>query len=185
MPPVHRPGDNVLNGLHALGLKPEDIDVVVNSHLHMDHCGCNEFFRKATFIMHARELAAAGDPAMQDRGYFRADWDHPMPVEAIEGERDIFDDNRIVLLPLPGHTPGSMGAMAELEKSGRYLLAADALSVKPLLTSGYQPRNNWNNDEFQKSLERIRSLETGGATVVCGHDDAQWSAMRKGAAFYD
>ena len=42
-----------------MGLKPEDIDVVVNSHLHPDHCGCNAYFTKATFMVHEKEVAAA------------------------------------------------------------------------------------------------------------------------------
>lgn len=183
--PVHQPGDNVLGGLKKLGVAPDDIDVVVNSHLHMDHCGCNEFFRKATFMIHARELEVARDPTMEGKGYFRTDWDQPMPVEAIEREKDIFDDSRIVLIPLPGHTPGTIGALIELGNSGSHLLAADALSVRSTLTSGYLPRNNWNNDEYQKSLARIRQIESGGSNILCGHDEGQWSALRKGADAYD
>lgn len=116
--PVHALGEDVLGGLRALGLGPDDIDVVVNSHLHMDHCGCNAFFRKATCHVHARDLATARDPASEGKGYFAADWDHPMRVAAIEGETDLFDDNRVVLLPLPGHTPGSIGALVELDRTG-------------------------------------------------------------------
>jgi len=59
MTPVMEPDDNVLAGLAALGLAPADIDVVVCSHLHPDHCGCNAFFTKATVVVHARELEAA------------------------------------------------------------------------------------------------------------------------------
>src|SRR4029079_7956002 len=53
MAPIMQPGEHVLTGLADLGLKPDDIDVVINSHLHPDHCGCNAFFRKATFLVHA------------------------------------------------------------------------------------------------------------------------------------
>ena len=62
MVPIMQPGEHVLTGLAGLGLKPDDIDVVINSHLHPDHCGCNAFFRKATFLCHAEELAAARAP---------------------------------------------------------------------------------------------------------------------------
>ena len=53
------PGDDVITGLNGIGLEPDDIDVVICSHLHPDHCGCNAFFRKATAMVHARELEAA------------------------------------------------------------------------------------------------------------------------------
>lgn len=181
--PVHPAGENVLTGLQSVGLSPDDIDIVVNSHLHMDHCGCNEFFKQAKFVVHAKELEQAA--ASEGRGYFREDWDQPMPVDAIDGERDLFGDNRIVLTPLPGHTPGSLGARLELERTGAVLLAADALSVRATLDSDYLPRNNWNNDLFQNSLDTIRKIEASGATVLCGHDRAQWDTLKKGAEHYD
>ncbi len=59
MTPLMPAGDNVLNGLKAIGLTPDDIDVVVCSHLHPDHCGCNQFFRKARILVRQEELAAA------------------------------------------------------------------------------------------------------------------------------
>ena len=56
---VSPPQEHLLNSLAEVGLQPQDIDVVVNSHLHTDHCGCNVFFRRATVHVHAAELAAA------------------------------------------------------------------------------------------------------------------------------
>src|SRR5262245_46049275 len=141
--PIHRAGENVIGELAKLGLFPDDIDVVVNSHLHMDHCGCNAFFKKATFFIHAKELAVAADPASEGRGYFRADWDQPMPITAIDAARDLFDDNRIVLFPLPGHTPGSIGARIELDKSGCFVLAGDAAAVRQNLERNHSLRNSW------------------------------------------
>src|SRR5689334_25373023 len=41
MTPIMAPDDNVITGLATVGMKPTDIDVVVCSHLHPDHCGCN------------------------------------------------------------------------------------------------------------------------------------------------
>ena len=52
-------------------------------------------------------------------------------------------DGRIVLVPLPGHTPGMTGALVELDRSGRFLLASDALSVRENLDRDIIPRNTW------------------------------------------
>jgi len=106
MTPIMGPDDNVIAGLAALGLAPGDIDVVVCSHLHTDHCGCNAFFTKATVILHARELEAARSADALARGYVAADWDHPVSIEPVTSERDLWGDGHIVLIPLPGHTPG-------------------------------------------------------------------------------
>ena len=107
-----------------------------------------------------------------------------MHCEAITSDRDLFDDNRIVLTPLPGHTPGSIGAMVELDRSGAWLLASDALSMRATLNGDFMPRNNWDNEVYRASLDTIRAIEARGAQVLCGHDDAQWQGLRKGADAY-
>ena len=148
MTPIMPPGDNVLTGLACVGVTPDDIDVVVCSHLHPDHCGCNAF-------------------------------------DQLSGERDLFGDGRIVLIPLPGHTPGSIGALVTLENSGTFLLAADTVSLRATLDRNVAPRNTQNPDALLKSWEEIRRVEARGATVLCGHDAAQWDTLRKGTDFYD
>jgi N-acyl homoserine lactone hydrolase len=121
MLPIMSRDDNVISDLRAVGLVPDDIDVVVCSHLHTDHCGCNAFFSKAAVIIHALELEAAKAPDAARIGYLRADWDHPMPMTTISKQTDVMGDGRIVLIPLPGHTPGTTGALIELDRSGRFL----------------------------------------------------------------
>jgi N-acyl homoserine lactone hydrolase len=185
MVPIMQPGEHVLTGLAELGLGPDDIDVVINSHLHPDHCGCNTFFRKATFLAHADELAVARAPGSEAAGYLAADWDQPMPVDEIAGQRDVFGDGRIVLLPLPGHTPGSIGALTQLDRTGRFLLAGDTVSLRATLDTGIVPRNTWNEDALLKSLDEVRRIEALGATILCSHDAQQWTALRKGADAYD
>lgn len=184
MAPSLGPGEGVLAQLRLLGLSPADIDIVVNSHLHCDHCGCNGFFTGATFLAHERELAFAADPAQEGKGYFRADWDHPMPVESFAEERDLFGDGRIVLIPLPGHSPGLTGALVALDRDGSFLLASDAVSLRGNLDHGTVPRNSWDAELTARSMEEIGRLERAGATVVCGHDAKQWAALRKGLEYY-
>jgi N-acyl homoserine lactone hydrolase len=183
--PIIGPSDNVISGLSVLGLCPEDVDIVVNSHFHPDHCGCNVFFRKAEIIVHGSELTAARALDSAIRGYIPCEWDHPMPMRAISAEHDLFGDGRIVLLPLPGHTPGTIGALAALDRSGAFLLASDAVSLRTYLERDIVPRNTWNADVFIASLREIRRIEKAGATVVCGHDAAQWQKLRTGADAYD
>ena len=185
MVPIMQPGEHVLTGLAEVGLKPDDIDVVINSHLHPDHCGCNAFFRKATFICHAEELAAARAPNAEASGYLAAEWDQPMPVDAIDSQRDVFGDGRIVLLPLPGHTPGSIGALAQLDRSGPFLLAGDTVSLRETLDTGIIPRNTCDADALARSLDEVRRIEVSGATILCSHDAQQWAGVRKGLEAYD
>jgi len=184
MVPIHGPADNAVVALACLGISPDDIDLVVCSHLHTDHCGCNAFFQRATLLCHRAEMAAAQMPDAERAGYFKADWDQPMPTDLLDGERDLFGDGRIVLLPMPGHSPGMLNALVSLERDGRFLLASDAVSVRASLDRDYAPRNTWDAEALLRSMTEIRRIEAAGATIVCGHDAAQWEALRKGAAFY-
>jgi glyoxylase-like metal-dependent hydrolase (beta-lactamase superfamily II) len=188
MIPIMAPDDNVLTALNRIGLEPDDVDVVICSHLHPDHCGCNAFFRKATVMVHACELEAAKAPEAEAvrAGYLRADWDHPIPaIKIVDGQTDVMGDGRIVLLPLPGHTPGMMGALVTLDNSGQYLLASDALSIRGNLDSDIIPRNTWNAERCAQSFAEIRRIEAAGAMIICGHDAAQWDTLRKGPDAYD
>jgi N-acyl homoserine lactone hydrolase len=185
MTPIMQPNDNVLESLKRIGHSPDDIDVVVCSHLHPDHCGCNQFFRKAKFFIHERELAAAQAPEAEKVGYFRADWDHAVTIEPVKTETDVFGDEAIQLIHLPGHTPGTMGALVRLQRDGMFLLAADSLSLRANLDQNIVPKNTWDREECLRSFDRIREIERGGATVICGHDDAQWASLRKGSDFYE
>jgi glyoxylase-like metal-dependent hydrolase (beta-lactamase superfamily II) len=185
MVPAMEPDENVISSLSEVGLVPDDIDLVINSHFHPDHCGCNAYFKRATFICHAAELEAAKAPQATSSGYLPVEWDHPMPIRTVGSQHDVFGDGRIVLVPLPGHTPGTMGALVALERSGEFLLASDSVSMRASLDQDIVPRNTWNADALLTSLAEIRRIEKGGATILCGHDVQQWATLRHGAAAYD
>ena len=185
MNPIMSAGETLLPSLACIGLEPDDIDIVVNSHFHPDHCGCNQFFKKATILAHTKEIEAASAPGAENAGYLRADWNTGQTIEAVSGERDLFGDSRVTLLPLPGHTPGTLGALVSLDRDGQFLLASDSVSLRQNLDADAAPRNTWNVDEQLKTFEEVRRIERGGATVICGHDDQQWQALRKGSEGYE
>jgi glyoxylase-like metal-dependent hydrolase (beta-lactamase superfamily II) len=185
MTPIFQPDENVITGLNAIGISPDDVDVVICSHLHPDHCGCNAFFRKATFVCHSKELSAARAPEAAAKGYLPMEWDQPMGFHEISGEHDLFNDERIVLIPVPGHTPGTLAALVNLDRSGSFLLASDAVALKAHLDKEVAPKNNWNADLALASIAAIKRIEASGATVLYGHDDEQWRTLKKGAQAYD
>jgi glyoxylase-like metal-dependent hydrolase (beta-lactamase superfamily II) len=185
MTPVMSADDNVISSLRAVELTPDDIDVVVCSHLHPDHCGCNQFFRKARILVRVEELDVARSADALGAGYLPVEWDYPLNYQAVTEDIDLFDDGAIRLMHLPGHTPGTMGALVNLRHSGRFLLAADAVSIRANLDGDIIPKNTWNRDLCRESFAKVRSLEADGATVICGHDDVQWQSLRKLANGYD
>jgi N-acyl homoserine lactone hydrolase len=78
------------------------VDIVVNTHLHFDHCGGNHLFAGKPFYVQQREL----DDALGRDDYTLREWVEAPGVEyiAIEGEREILPGLRLV--PAPGHSDG-------------------------------------------------------------------------------
>ncbi|MGH3584972.1 MAG: N-acyl homoserine lactonase family protein [Pseudonocardia sp.] len=134
------------HALRAAGIEPDDVDVVVNTHLHWDHCSNNGLFRNAHVLVHRRELEYAINPLpVHEKAYeklpglqapWMAAWDR---IEAISGPQPICPG--VTVVPLPGHTPGSQGVLVE-GGVGRHLIAGDAIGV-------YE---NWNADDWRKSI---------------------------------
>jgi glyoxylase-like metal-dependent hydrolase (beta-lactamase superfamily II) len=184
MTPLMGADETLLPSLACVGLGPDDIDIVVNSHFHPDHCGCNQFFKKATILAHAKEVEAASAPGAETAGYLRVDWQTGQPIETVNGEKDLFGDASVVLVHLPGHTPGSLGALVNLDRDGPFLLASDSVSLRQHLDTDIAPRNTWNVEEQSKTYAEVRRIEKSGATIICGHDDRQWQSLRKGTEGY-
>ncbi|WP_037082878.1 N-acyl homoserine lactonase family protein [Neorhizobium vignae] len=185
MTPVFTPEQTVVSQLETIGLQPDDIDVVICSHLHPDHCGCNSYFRTATILCHEAEVAAAKTEGAENLGYLRAEWEQEQGFQTFDTEHDVFGDGRIVVLPMPGHTPGMSVARVELEKDGAFVLASDAAPLQVNIDTATAPKNTWNMDLAVTSLGRLKAFRDGGDTIICGHDDAQWQGLRKCSEFYE
>ena len=79
------------------------IDMVVNTHLHFDHCGGNHLFAGTPIYVQRREL----DDARSQDDYTIREWVDAPGVEyvPVDGEHELLPGVRLV--PAPGHTPGS------------------------------------------------------------------------------
>ena len=129
-PLKREPHEDPVKAIKNLGLEPSDIDIVVNTHLHWDHCFNNHLFPNARILVQAEELRCAIAPIPTQWLFYESQLIGMTPpwlralnrTEGIAGERQI--EKGITLVPLPGHTPGSQGVLVEL-KSGRCLIASD------------------------------------------------------------
>ncbi|MFG3497058.1 MBL fold metallo-hydrolase [Streptomyces sp. NPDC047928] len=123
-PHFHRRPSDLLNRLADAGVRPEDVDVVVNTHLHADHVGWNTreqdgewipAFPNARYLIPAADDAHYGARGSSGAGLSEDDRrvyeDSVAPVHRAgqvvlwEGTHRI--DAHLVLEPAPGHTPGS------------------------------------------------------------------------------
>ena len=171
-------GDDVVPQLATLGLTPDDIRFVANSHLHFDHCGGNEFFPRATFLVQRPELESARRPGFVP-GYSPSplDFDHPLDYRMIEGEHDVFGDGSVILFPTYGHTPGHQSLRVRAGKQGQIVCASDACYTRENMDRDVLPKILWDASVMSESLAVLRKLrDQAGATMFYGHDPAQWQA---------
>lgn len=132
--------------LRRHGVEADDVEIVVNTHLHWDHCSNNALFRNAHVLVQRKELEYAINPLpIHLRAYeklpglqapWMVAWDR---TETLDGESEIAPG--VTVVPLPGHSPGSQGVVVETD-AGRYLIAGDTIGVY----------DNWNASDWRDSV---------------------------------
>jgi N-acyl homoserine lactone hydrolase len=167
--------------LRELGIAPESVSHLVQTHLHIDHTGALGHFPNATISVHAKELSAArtAEPP-HAHGYVREDFQRPgLDWRTVEGELDLFGDGAIRLLETRGHSAGHASLLLTLEETGPVLLTADAADNRSQWDGRQPPRALHSREDAKRSLERLRALagETD-ALVVFGHDPDNWSQLK-------
>jgi N-acyl homoserine lactone hydrolase len=115
--------DPRLTPLSEQAIDLDGIDLVVNTHLHFDHCGGNHLFAGRPIHVQRREL----DDALGAEDYTIREWvDVPgLQYVPVDGELELLPGLR--LLPAPGHTPGSQVVVVETE--GRPVVIAGDTAV--------------------------------------------------------
>jgi N-acyl homoserine lactone hydrolase len=186
-------GASVTERLAARGIDPLGIGLVVMTHLHYDHTGSVEAFKRATFVSDQREWDAAIDggfrqgyrPRLFDQGY---DW-RTIDFGLLQVDSfasfgravDLFGDGSVRLLSTPGHTKGHMSVLLRLRSGRELLLTGDAAYSRRTIDEELVPPLCDDVHRYMRSLREIRRyLElTPSALVVCGHDAEGWAQVRE------
>ncbi len=143
------PHDTVAAQLPALGVLPAEVRQVVISHFDPDHIGGLRDFGAARIVCHAEAWESVrgrrGADALRARilpGHLPDDIDERLhlvtdfgmdSVAPLSGAHDLFGDGTVLLVGLPGHAPGQMGALIQRPSGGSWLLAADAIWTRAIL----------------------------------------------------
>ncbi len=167
--------------LRRLGVAPDSIRYVVQTHLHIDHTGALGHFPSATVVVHTRELQAArAAESPIASGYVREDYDRPdVRWQLAEGELDLFADGTIRLIETPGHSAGHMSVLLHLDETGPVLLTADAADNRAQWEGREHPRALFSREDATRSLDLLRDLaDQTDPLIVLGHDPDDWSRLR-------
>lgn len=155
------PAQEPENALHDAGIDPQDVELVILTHLHWDHAGNTDLFPEARILVQLEELRYAISPGRFFRKAFLAPqsgWGAPsylMPnLDTVDGEAAIAPGLSVV--PTPGHTPGSHSIIAATEH-GRFAIAGDAISLYENIEQDIPPGFHVDVDAAIDSMDRLRS----------------------------
>jgi glyoxylase-like metal-dependent hydrolase (beta-lactamase superfamily II) len=105
-------------GLAKWGLKPEDIDIVIHTHLHNDHCENDFKCTNAKFYIHKLEMEQVHNPKPLDFRYeleFVEGIEEAGKIVVVEGDAmEIVEGVRVI--HTPSHTPGSLTVLVDTEE---------------------------------------------------------------------
>lgn len=187
--------DALAQNLERLGLASGDVSKVVFSHLHFDHIGGVGEVPKAQLLVSTREWQQLSMPHPERDWILRehielpgARWvqvdfsatDDPA-LSPFGVAHDLLGDRSLVLLPTPGHTPGSMSMLVRTPGRPPLLLVGDLTYEPAMLTEDCLPGVYSSAAELRDSFARVRALQEvmPDLVVLASHDPSAEEALNR------
>lgn len=164
--------------LAKLGLTPEDIDLFILSHSHIDHVGDLNAFPNALFLLSETERALP--KPLYWKGAQPLDWPDRKTVTLAE---DTGIGPGLTVLMAPGHAPGQIALLIELPETGPVLWTSDAISRPAEIDERFDTAPD-PETAIQSAGRLMRLAEDRGAFVIYGHCPDQWGELRKAPESY-
>ncbi|MDX1404560.1 MAG: N-acyl homoserine lactonase family protein [Woeseiaceae bacterium] len=165
--------------LSRVGITPQDIDLLIQTHTHIDHIGGVEEFKHVPMVISKAERAL--EKPLYWAGHHPFDWPDEQECIEVEGDVELFPG--LTLLETPGHTPGQMSLLLELPETGPVIVTSDTISRPEELDEGFA--GYWREDLAEKNAHRLMALaKERDAFVIFGHCPRQWPTLRKIPEYY-
>jgi N-acyl homoserine lactone hydrolase len=178
-------GQDVIEQLARIGLKPDDIDTVISTHYDIDHAGRHAAFTKAQYVVQrVHHVDADTNPRFAAN---RPEWDQPMErIRLVDGDTELLPG--LALIETTGHVPGHQSVLVRLPKTGTVLLTIDAVSFGGAFTRD-EPEEGSNPDGEASRASTIKLLDLVEREkvdlVIFGHDPEQWAAVKKLPEYFE
>ena len=177
----------IVKRLKSLGLRPEDIDTVVCTHLDADHAGGHAAFTDAEFVVQREHYEHARASEHPRFAALRGEWNHPdLRYRFVDGDAELFPG--VELIETSGHVPGHQAVLVRLPETGTVILAIDAIphsSMTDAETRRVMPidMDEAGTRESTRKLVELAKKENA-AFIIHGHDSEQWKMLKHAPEFY-
>jgi len=186
------PDQTLTAGLDRLGYAARDVKTAVLSHLHQDHVGGLAELDDADIVVSQAEWDTLSSPLPAMRGLMRRHIDLPgLRWHRIEPEptgdpdlapfpagHDLSGDGSLVLLPTPGHTPGSMSLLVRRPGLPPLMMVGDVTYDADLLKAGHVPGVG-SRRRLREATAMINTLrqQHPGLVILPAHDPGAASRL--------
>ncbi len=198
------PQDTVAAQIVRKGYAIDDVRHVLLSHFHADHIGGARLFPKATFVTRRSAFEAVKHRSRLSgtfAGFLKAllpsdfesrvrfvddDVKTALDLGPFDAGFDLFRDGSVLLVDLPGHATGQVGAFVD-SSQGPVLLAADAAWSERNYAEGVHPHplahvviRNFDGHDYHETIEKLSALRKARPDVAiipchCGRAHAAWN----------
>lgn len=97
--------------LSSVDIIPDDVDIVIQTHLHFDHCGHTALCKRAKVVVQERELKFAYSPHALFFGSYNLGFLKDVRFQVVNGDCEILQGIRVLLAP--GHSPGTQAVAVD------------------------------------------------------------------------
>ena len=177
--------------LRSVGVEPDEVEVVLMTHLHLDHTSGMRLLPNARFICAQQEWQAASGRFAAANGYRRSHLplesrvqllDFPTqgePYDVFAQTIDLAGDGSIRLVLTPGHTPGHQSVLLRLDDGREVLLVGDAAYTGGNIRQQLLPMLTSNDEASLSSLRELNAFAQGHpqAILVPSHDPDAWRQL--------
>jgi glyoxylase-like metal-dependent hydrolase (beta-lactamase superfamily II) len=169
----------LLDELARLGVAAADVDIVVHTHMHIDHVGWDGAFPNARYVVHEDDWAFfMSEPSLAERPHLREKVLPLANVQRVTGETEIAPG--VFVQPSPGHTPGHMHVRAGSVAAIGDLIAHELQAEDPDLVFV----NDMDPAGAATTRRRVlEELADEGAKVIAGHFQGSGRFERAGKGF--
>lgn len=174
--------------LERLGVPPDYVEYFSISHSHFDHVGNANLFKGATFIVNEKERDHMFRPeakASADEFKTYSDLEAAKKVTFTDSY-DVFGDGKVLIVSMPGHTPGHSVLFVNLEHSGPILLSGDLYHLTEARERRTVPTFNTSAEDTLASMDKFEELaKASGARVIIQHEADDFNKLPRAPAYLD